>query len=197
MKVTIGCYPTHYNTQWFADLLRYVGVSEDKRMIVGDWLHASWLGTLCAWVSEKNKQTMKVRIDPHDTWSMDQTLAHIILPMLKQLKDTKHGAPSTRDVDVPKYLRSTAKGARNAETENGGVDSNYFARWDYILNEMLWAFDEHVTCEEYNKCFIIHDEENSRVQGYLNIDYTALTKVETRKQNGLLLFGRYYQALWD
>jgi len=38
-----------------------------------------------------------VKIDRWDTWSMDHTLSYIILPMLKQLSETKHGAPYTED----------------------------------------------------------------------------------------------------
>jgi hypothetical protein len=51
-------------------------------------------------------------IHPWDTWSMDHTLSYIIVPMLEQLKATKHGYPS----DL---------------TEE---------RWDEILDEMIWAF---------------------------------------------------------
>ena len=36
-----------------------------------------------------DEQQVSVRIDPWDTWSMDDTLAQIILPMLKQLKNTQ------------------------------------------------------------------------------------------------------------
>ena len=49
-----------------------------------------------------------VKIDYWDTWSMDHTLGHIALPMLKQLKATKHGSPFVDDEDVPEHLRSTA-----------------------------------------------------------------------------------------
>ena len=35
-----------------------------------------------------------VKIDRWDTWSMDHTLADIILPMLRQLKKSAHGAPN-------------------------------------------------------------------------------------------------------
>ena len=47
-------------------------------------------------------------IHPYDTWSMDHTLALIIVPMLKQLKETKHGAPNVDASDVPMYLKSFA-----------------------------------------------------------------------------------------
>ena len=43
----------------------------------------------------RRTQKIKVRIDPWDTWSMDYSLAHIILPMLKQLKENNHGYPAT------------------------------------------------------------------------------------------------------
>ena len=57
---------------------------------------------------KERKQKITVRIDKYDTWSMDHTLAPIILPMLKQLKETKHGSPWTNDEDVPEELRSTS-----------------------------------------------------------------------------------------
>jgi len=49
-----------------------------------------------------------VKIDRWDTWSMDHTLAKIILPMLKQLKDTKHGSAIVDLEDVPEELRGTS-----------------------------------------------------------------------------------------
>ena len=52
-------------------------------------------------------QVVEVHIDRWDTWSMDYTLAHIVLPMLRQLKETKHGSPEVDDADVPEELRST------------------------------------------------------------------------------------------
>jgi hypothetical protein len=47
-----------------------------------------------------------IKLDRWDTWSFDHTMAEIILPGLKQLKETKQGAPWTDDEDVPEYLRS-------------------------------------------------------------------------------------------
>ena len=41
-----------------------------------------------------------VRIDKFDTWSLDHTLANIILPALLQLKATKHGIPHEFVADV-------------------------------------------------------------------------------------------------
>ena len=52
-------------------------------------------------------QEVKVRIDYWDTWNMDVSLAHIILPMLKQMVDDKQGAPNVDCEDVPEELRVT------------------------------------------------------------------------------------------
>lgn len=197
MKVFIGGYPKYHSTQQFADLLKYVGVSRKKCLIVGDWLENTWVGDLHTWVSAKSTQTIQVRIDKADTWSMDNTLAHIVLPMLKQLKETKHGAPNTRDVDVPKHLRSTAKGAQVEGLPEMEIDNNHFLRWDYIMGEMIWAFEELITGAEYEKCFTNYSEDIAKQLGTMAVDHKLLKKVEARKSNGFMLFGRYYQALWD
>jgi len=78
-----------------------------------------------------------VKIDKWDTWSMDYTLSHIIVPMLKQLKETKHGSPNVDDEDVPENLRSTAAPAKENDWD---IDDNHFKRWDWFLDEMIWAF---------------------------------------------------------
>ena len=50
------------------------------------------------WVWDKiDRKIDYVKIDRWDTWSMDHTLSYIILPMLKQLKDSKHGGPRVDD----------------------------------------------------------------------------------------------------
>ena len=36
---------------------------------------------------------------------MDRTLAHIIIPMLKQLKETKHGSAMVDDEDLPPHMQ--------------------------------------------------------------------------------------------
>ena len=59
------------------------------------------------WVLDRvYPQINYVKIDKWDTWSMDRTLSDIILPMLKQLKKDKHGAPFVDDEDVPTDLQS-------------------------------------------------------------------------------------------
>ena len=74
-----------------------------------------------------------VKIDHWDTLNMDHTLANIVLPMFQQLQTDKQGAPNVDDDDVPEHLRRV-----DAEPD---TDPNYFQRWDWILAEMIFAFE--------------------------------------------------------
>lgn len=91
------------------------------------------------WIKNKIPRLNIIKIHRYDTWSMDSTLAPIILPMLKQLNECKHGAPFTEDSDVPLYLRSTEADPKDNEWD---VDSLHFKRWDWIIGEMIWAFEQ-------------------------------------------------------
>jgi hypothetical protein len=144
-----------------------------------------------------------VKIHNPDTWSFDHTLADIILPGLKQLRDTKHGAPFTDDADVPEYLRSHMAQPKENEWD---TDSLHFMRWDWILDEMIWAFEQKVADDAESQLFDHSDcptDPNARLEDLTN----GASKVKydeaghrvwlDRKRNGFRLFGRYFEALWD
>jgi hypothetical protein len=152
-----------------------------------------------------------VKIDRWDTWSMDHTLAYIILPMLKQLKKDKHGAPNVDDEDVPRELWSIYA----LPKEEWETDGNHFARWDWVLDEMIFAF-EHKNDDTWQEKFSsgVIDWKSEACEWYENgkakmfkmvegpnhtyeCDYEGMKVVEDRIQNGFRLFGRYYQNLWD
>jgi hypothetical protein len=169
------------------------------------------------WVLNRVHPPVKyVKIDYWDTWSMDHTLADIVLPMLRQLKTTKHGAPLVEDEDVPEPLRSTAAPAKANEWD---TDDNHFARWDWVLDEMIFAFECKVDDSwedafrsgEFDTVWIPIDADGNEVpkgeHKYYQMkngpnhtytcDYEGMKKVEQRISNGFKLFGKYYQALWD
>ena len=142
-----------------------------------------------------------VKIDRWDTWSMDHTLANIILPMLKQLDKTKHGAPYTDDDDAPEYLRSYMAQPKENEWD---TDSLHFMRWDWILAEMIWAFEQEIRDDDegqffdHSECGYLKDikDWNERISK-VKVDNEGLEAHQKRKANGFRLFGRYYQNLWD
>jgi hypothetical protein len=144
-----------------------------------------------------NPSIRYVKIDRYDTWSMDYTLAYIILPMLIQLKETKHGAPFTEDKDVPKELRSTSAPPKENEWD---TDDNHFKRWDYILDEMIWAFEQKLKDDDEHQFFDHTGTEGLPFEekiGKIKVDQKGLKAHQKRKENGFRLFGVYYQNLWD
>jgi hypothetical protein len=133
---------------------------------------------------DRYERKVKVRIDKQDTWGMDHTLAPIILPMLKQLKETKHGAPNVDIEDVPKELRPSEEWIKRYNRD-GETDPYFFKRWDWVMDEMIWAFEQK--CRDdwmedfyYNKW----DREGAKAH-------------QERMSNGFRLFGKYYESLWD
>jgi hypothetical protein len=168
---------------------------------LGDWLSETPVLTFCNWLESKRKRSVYVKIDHYDTWSMDHTLAHIVLPMLKQLKATKHGAPQVDDLDVPESLHSTAPGARDKCEEEWDLDDHFFERWDWVLGEMIWAFEQQLDDDADSK-FYDHGEKipgeslEDSIQR-MKVDHEGLQAWQKRKANGYRLFGKYYEALWD
>ena len=140
-----------------------------------------------------------VKIDRWDTWSMDYTLSHIIVPMLRQLKETKHGAPFVDDEDVPEELKSISAPPKENDYD---TDENHFKRWDWALNEMIWAFEQNLDTNSEEK-FFDHAEWDEKEKDFnknlhkIKIDQPGLKAHQDRKANGFRLFGKYYQGLWD
>jgi hypothetical protein len=153
---------------------------------LGDWLAESWVNKFCNWIHSKHERNVKVRIDHYDTWSMDHTLSHIIHPMLVQLKATKHGSNWVDDEDVPEHLRSTAAPPLTEEENRyHASDALMHDRWDWILDELIWTF------------YAIKEDDEFDFFGDNKFDDVAYKKHHDRIMNGLRLFGKYYQGLWD
>jgi len=152
-----------------------------------------------------------VKIDRYDTWSMDHTLADIILPMLKQLNAEKHGAPHVDDEDVPMELQSWTSPAK----DEYDTDGHHFARWDYVLNEMIFAFECKVD-DTWQEKFSSGEHDMKSVpcawdtegkptlynlqkgpNDTYKCDYEGIAEVQKRITNGFRLFGRYFENLWD
>jgi len=157
-----------------------------------------------------------VKIDDYDTWSMDHTLTPIILPMLRQLHKTKHGAPYVEDSDVPADLHSTTRAAQKAKKESWDTDGNHFKRWDWVMEEMIWAFEQLADDSWEEQYFSGKSDivwvpgkeldtkgrpltyEMKRTSKYTRkYDKKGYAKHSSRIDNGVRLFGKYYRALWD
>ena len=176
------------------------------------------------WIDKlKNKVPRHyIKIDKYDTWSMDNTLAIIILPMLKQLKATKHGSHQVELEDVPEYMRTITheeyEDQKSFDFYHEDKEERKYDvhdRWNYVLDEMIFAFDHLVddTWEEkyskgetdyYNEPCAWYEDGKPKLYEMkrgpnhtYECDYDGLQKEWDRVHNGLRLFGKYYRGLWD
>lgn len=216
MKVKIGKYTSWFGPYQLADLLKYVGVKDDdKRHEIGGKLADTWIGPFLTWIDRQKKRTVKVHIDDYDVWNMDSTLALIALPMLKKLRDAKMGAPYVDDEDVPEELKSTSASPKVNEWD---TDDNHFKRWDYVLDEMIFAFEskfndweEQFYSGKGDHVFVPIDKDGNEVDkdsaeffrmddgpnNTFKVDRVGMDAYAKRVANGFRLFGKYYQGLWD
>jgi hypothetical protein len=240
MKVYIGPYTNWVGPYQIAEILCFW--AKDVPDEYGykrrpDWVHNfgkwlaedkngkdSWLTKLCQKIESYKKRKIKVRIDKYDTWSMDHTLAHIVLPMLKQLRDTKHGSPMVELEDVPEELRRvgyendypqlTLKFEEQEKYEKESWEITH-RRWEWVLNEMIFAF-EHLVDDSWEEAYRSGEidthsvpcewDKNGKPTLYTfedgpnhtyQCDYDGMRKVYDRMDNGFRLFGLYYRSLWD
>lgn len=211
MKVVIGPYKNWIGPYQIADAIFFWQDKHsdtcpwaDRAHRFGTWLAEnrdgsdSWLTKVCNWIYSKRERQVYVRIDNYDVWNMDHTLALIALPMLKRLKQVKHGAPKVDDFDCPQHLWSTNAPPKENEWD---LDEHWFARWDYVLDEIIWAFEQEVDDSDTDK-FYDHSQVDERAGleeqiSKIKVDTDGLNHHEHRKQMGFKLFGKYYQALWD
>jgi hypothetical protein len=180
-------------------------VGESSKL--GDPRPVTRLYKILSWLDSKKERKISVRLDPWDTWSMDHTLSYIILPMLQQIKDDTMGAPFVNDEDVPEELKSTSASPKENEWD---TDDNHFKRWDYVLDEMIFAFNTKTgTDQDWEDRFHAgeHDvewikQEDGNFLMTRGPDDTSRFDAEGQKayqariSNGFRLFGKYYESLW-
>ena len=97
-----------------------------------------------------NKTINIVKIDDHDLWSLDDTLATIIHPALIKLKELNEGFPLVDDSDVPEHLKTNAVDPQ---------DNYSVLKWHYVLDQMIYSFDPDIIDEAYGD-----DSLNAKIQ---------------------------------
>ena len=177
----------------------------------------TWLYKFLLWVDKvKNKVPRQyIKIDRWDTWSMDHTLAPIVLPMLKQLKERKHGSQIVDMADVPEYMRtSTTEDYEDQKCfdfyheDNEKHQYDIHDRWDWVMDQMIFAFEsidndweEQFEFGEYDLLMkkleggmsqMIHGPNHTRTY-----DWKGREEYQKRIDHGFMLFGKYFRGLWD
>lgn len=165
------------------------------------------------------KRKINIQIDRFDTWSLDHTLALIILPAIIQLKETKQGVPGDfAEVGGEDYIEQCSF---DFYTETHAWAFNEKVKqWDEVLDKIIWSFQQIIN-SEYDKIyhhghidfdFVKSDTlYKNPITKKLEETYQMVDKNpeghwydiighqlhEERIQEGLTLFGKYFRALWD
>jgi len=145
------------------------------------------------------KRKIDIRIDKWDTWSMDNTLALIIEPMLTQLKETKTGHPCMGN-PIPEVC----------------INCSCEKDWNETLDKMIFAFhslnndwEEQYHSGEFDTIWTPVDAKGNETPDgeYRRMDKGSNDthhfdiegwKIHNEKiQEGLELFGRYFRSLWN
>ena len=155
---------------------------------------------------DKNERKIKIHIDDYDVWGADHTIALVVHPILLKLKSKKHGSTSVSLEDVPEHLHPTEP------LENAwDIDDKHHERWAWVLDEMIWAFEQCTKDDKGDEQFWSGDvdfkfdkEEDSELYRMVHgpnhtfkVDEVARKAHYARIDNGLRLFAKYYFALWD
>jgi hypothetical protein len=120
-----------------------------------------------------------IEIHKYDSWNAFETIAKVAYPILVQLKATKQGYALVSAEDAPGIA------LKPSEVEGGYSE----ARWDYVLDEIIWTMKELAQNEPSAPSY---DTMNS------NLNWLEDLKVyNTRIQKGCELFGKYFRNLWD
>ena len=159
-------------------------------------------GPINRWTNSRNRR-IKIHVDSYDVWSADHTLALIIHPTLLKLKEVQHGSGHVDSADVPEHLQN---------------DNTVHERWSWVLDEMIWAFEQCAKDDRGDNQFHHNPEQlelNMKpVEGSTHksvsfnyqkdpakpkywVDTEAKKLHYDRIENGLRLFAKYYFNLWD
>ena len=208
MKAYIGNYPKWIGPYQIAEWLQYLCVHERDRDAFADWLSETWVDDFCQWLHSKMRQNVYIKTDRWDHWNADATMAMLCLPILKELRRYKHGAPHIDNEDVPEELHST-----NAPPKENGwdIDENHFKRFDWVLNEIIWSLEQmQPDCDwedqfHTGKMDIFFEKEEGKVYSEMKhgpkhthtFDIEGYKAYSAKIDNGLRLLGQHWRGLWD
>ena len=214
MKVYLGPYKNYWYSRVFYDYMdKKYSYDWDEATTTFEkflekfqdalqWVYSNTINR----IKGKRDRTIKVKIHDYDVWGLDNTLAHIILPALKLLKEQKHGCPFTDREDAP------ADPIYDDEPSENEYDSGYAPkRWEFIIDEMIHAFEceadddwEDQFYSGVSNILWVKDDPDSKLSRMIRgpndtfrVDRESLEKAWARRRNGLRLFAKYYHSLWD
>jgi hypothetical protein len=108
------------------------------------------------------------------------------------------------DEDVPLELQAISAPALSEDQKNSGdTDENWLPRWEWVLGEMIWTFEQHMSNWEeqyYSGESDLLFEDGVMKKGLkdtFTVDEVGVAAHRERMSNGRRLFAKYYCSFWD
>ena len=161
------------------------------------WKIKNWPTNIRWWVKCKY-QKIRYGVSDDDVFSLYYNIAQFALPRLKYFKEKgKIGIPAN-------LLPNNYHTLKGEEWE--AAEKKALKEWDYILGEMIFAFEYTIDGDKFcempdilsweGRDFFSNREktleEKQAWDGYLE----KSNRLNERKANGLILFAKYYDCLW-
>jgi hypothetical protein len=163
------------------------------------------------------ERKIDVLVERWDTYSVDHTLAFIMLPLLLQLKDTMQGVPGEFTQSVGSDTDGNYCFDFIQDDQDEVFDTNC-KKWYDTLDKIIWSFQQIIDDDYSNKYHhgdmkigwkpitlpnpitgVVEEmyemvDENPNEHWY---DYLGHQLHEDKIQEGFELFGKYFRSLWD
>lgn len=210
MKAYIGKYPrrlqSNMSLAWYrwvtndcvvndSDISRINKMIESILDVVDDALQAVFNVCYNKPFIDNRDRTIRIKIHDDDLFNLDHTISILVVELLSAfIENGQTGSPSIDADDVP----------------DGMANSLLHDKWNYVLNEMLWAFEQHkIQTWEDQYCSGEVDLVREKIEGTdyceikkgpndtFKVDHEGVQKHHERIENGLRLFAKYFGGLWD
>lgn len=120
----------------------------------------------------KDETKAKILVESHDLYALDQTIALIVLPLLKAFRKATDVIPESMYSEESRACREISKTVQKRE------DKAALKKWYETLDKMIWSFNEIA------------------VDAPLLGTEQARTVHEINVQVGLDLFAKHFTDLW-
>lgn len=144
--------------------------------------------------TQETEDKNEVGITDSDLWNLDDTLSKIIYPYLLRFKSmNRNGYHEVDEEDIPQNIKDKRTTITDQESTN-------IEAWEWVLDEMIFAFYNTSSDTDYLNKFFIDGDENkadTSLDFSKSFDKEGYVAYDARVKNGLRLFGKYFQALWD
>ena len=168
---------------------------------------------------KNNRRKIDIHIDSSDTWSAYYTIALIALPILLQIREEKMGVPAEFG-DVLGNDYDSQMSFDFVKEDHDWAFEEKIKEWDNTLNKMIWSFQQ-IVHDDYDELYhhgvpkyswkkldeVYTNPITNKQEGLYEMvdenpdehwyDIEGHTLHNERIKEGLILFGKYFQNLWD